>query len=134
MIRHREQFAQASDRTSGNIVVFARDLFDFPLLYSHMRQAKLADRESQEFRAQPPWFNQGDRHVTDDGNHQSGKPRPRTNVAPTACATAQAVKLCPVKDMPLPQIWDGRRGDEILGSVRFDDQCRKELEFFECFT
>jgi len=134
MTRHFEQSVQTSHRSGSNDVIPALQPLDLAVGDGDFRQVKVSDHTPQEVGTKPARFVQGHRPTAQDGDDDTRKARPGTDVEPVPLFIGKAKQLGAVENVPVPELRDAARGNQILPSIFVDQKGRKAVELFECFT
>src|SRR5687767_8072756 len=130
-MRQMEGYPQQSinrgDRAGCNHIMFAAGFVGFAGHDRNARtQVKLVDGPPQERDPKAAGFDQGHRTVREKGDDDTRKTGTGTDIDPgRSLLWLEPYQLSAVDDVPIPNLTQGRRGDQISLRARFAEKTHK---------
>jgi hypothetical protein len=89
----------------------------------------------EEIGSKPPRLDQSHGSLDEAGNDDSREARAGSNVRPRrSCVWFETHELGGIQDVPVPELVERRRGDQILSGRLGAKQPDISFELLECFT
>src|SRR5688572_24327880 len=119
MESHAEQSAERSDGAGGDHVELAANILDFRGMdRDSIRQAGHSNGFLEEGGAEAAGLDQADRASNEGGDDDAGEAGAGTNVDPGGAGVGlEADELRGVEDVALPDVVEGRCGDQVLAVI-----------------